>query len=113
MIAYDRSKHGQVAEKSGRHHRRHDGDIACFVPGFTVELKDRLIRSNILRPGPTDTLAIGQQPAEATARIVSTIPIGRMGGPDAVAKAALFLASDDPGFVTGIQPFFDGGRAQI
>jgi NAD(P)-dependent dehydrogenase (short-subunit alcohol dehydrogenase family) len=47
------------------------------------------------------------------ARIVSTIPMGPMGEPDEVAKAALFLASDDSSFVTAIELFVDGGRAQI
>ena len=46
-------------------------------------------------------------------RIVSTVPMGRMGEPDEIAKAALFLASDDSSFVTGIELFVDGGRAQI
>ena len=64
--------------------------IRCFVRGWTVELKDRRIRSNVLSPGPTDTPAIGQQPADAIARIVSTIPMGRMGAPDEIAKTALF-----------------------
>jgi NAD(P)-dependent dehydrogenase (short-subunit alcohol dehydrogenase family) len=78
-----------------------------------VELKDRRIRSNVLSPGPTETPAIGQQPADAIARIVSTIPMGRMGEPDEMAKAALFLASDDSSDVTGIELFVDGGRAHI
>jgi len=52
-------------------------------------------------------------PADAVARIVSTIPMGRMGKSDEIAKAALFLASDDSSFVTGIELFVDGGRAQI
>jgi NAD(P)-dependent dehydrogenase (short-subunit alcohol dehydrogenase family) len=49
------------------------------------------------------------------ARIVSTIPMGRIGEPEEVAKVALalFLASDDSSFVTGIELFVDGGRAQI
>ena len=47
------------------------------------------------------------------ARIVSTIPMGRMGKPEEVAKAALYLASDDSNFVTGIELFVDGGRAQV
>ena len=87
--------------------------IRCFVRGWTVELKDRRIRSNVLSPGPTDTPAIDQQPPDAIARIVSTIPMGRMGKPEEIAKAALFLASDDSSFVTGIELFVDGGRAQI
>jgi NAD(P)-dependent dehydrogenase (short-subunit alcohol dehydrogenase family) len=87
--------------------------IRNFVRGWTVELKDRRIRSNVLSPGPIDTPAIGQQPQDAIARILSTIPMGRMGEADEVAKAALFLASDDSSFVTGIELFVDGGRAQI
>src|ERR1700723_2304594 len=84
-----------------------------FVRAWTVELKDRRIRSNVLSPGPTDTPILDGQPADAIARIVSTIPMGRMGEPDEIARAALFLASDDSSFVTGIELFVDGGRAQI
>jgi NAD(P)-dependent dehydrogenase (short-subunit alcohol dehydrogenase family) len=51
--------------------------------------------------------------ADVIARIVSTIPMGRIGEPEEVAKVALFLASDDSSFVTGIELFVDGGRAQI
>ena len=87
--------------------------IRSFVRAWTVELKDRRIRSNVLSPGPTDTSLVTRQPVDAIARIVSTIPMGRMGEPDEIAKAALFLASDDSSFVTGIELFVDGGRAQI
>src|ERR1700722_8808789 len=87
--------------------------VRNFVRAWTVELKDRHIRSNVLSPGPTETPAIGQQPEDAIARIVSTIPMGRMGEADEIARAALFLASDDSSFVTGIELFVDGGRAQV
>jgi NAD(P)-dependent dehydrogenase (short-subunit alcohol dehydrogenase family) len=87
--------------------------VRNFVRTWTVELKDRRIRSNVLSPGPTETPAIGQQPADAIARLLSTIPMGRMGEADEIARAALFLASDDSSFVTGIELFVDGGRAQI
>ena len=87
--------------------------VRNFVRAWTVELKDRRIRSNVLSPGPTDTLIIDQQPADAIARIASTIPMGRMGEADEIAKAALFLASDDSSFVTGTELFVDGGRAQV
>jgi len=87
--------------------------VRNFVRAWTMELKDRRIRSNVLSPGPTETPAIGQQPADAMARMLSTIPMGRMGEADEIAKAALFLASDDSSFVTGIELFVDGGRAQV
>jgi NAD(P)-dependent dehydrogenase (short-subunit alcohol dehydrogenase family) len=87
--------------------------IRNFVRAWTVELKDRRIRSNVLSPGPTETPLVERSPTEAVARIVSTIPMGRMGSAEEIAKAALFLASDDSSFVTGIELFVDGGRAQI
>jgi NAD(P)-dependent dehydrogenase (short-subunit alcohol dehydrogenase family) len=87
--------------------------IRNFVRGWTVELKDRRIRSNVLSPGPIATPRSVAAPRETMQRLVSTIPMGRMGEPGEVAKAALFLASDDSSFVTGIELFVDGGRAQI
>jgi NAD(P)-dependent dehydrogenase (short-subunit alcohol dehydrogenase family) len=87
--------------------------IRNFVSGWTVELKDRRIRSNVLSPGPIATSLIVAQPQDAIDKIVSTVPMGRVGEPAEVAKAALFLASDDSSFVTGIELFVDGGRAQI
>ena len=87
--------------------------LRSFVRTWTSDLKDRHIRSNVVSPGPTDTPIVDGQPADAIARIVSTIPMGRMGDPDEIAKAALFLASDDSSFVTGIELFVDGGRGQV
>jgi NAD(P)-dependent dehydrogenase (short-subunit alcohol dehydrogenase family) len=87
--------------------------IRNFVRGWTVELKDRRIRSNVLSPGPTDTPLVARQSPDAIARIVSTVPLGRMGTSAEIAKAALFLASDDSSFVAGIELFVDGGRGQI
>jgi NAD(P)-dependent dehydrogenase (short-subunit alcohol dehydrogenase family) len=63
--------------------------------------------------GPTETPIIGQQPADAVAGIVSTIPMGRMGEADQIATAALFLASNDSSFVSRIELFVTGGSAQI
>jgi NAD(P)-dependent dehydrogenase (short-subunit alcohol dehydrogenase family) len=87
--------------------------LRSFVRTWTSDLKARHIRSNVISPGPTDTPAIDGQPEDAIARIVSTIPMGRMGEPDEIAKAVLFLASDDASFVTGIELFIDGGRGQV
>jgi NAD(P)-dependent dehydrogenase (short-subunit alcohol dehydrogenase family) len=86
--------------------------IRSFVRTSTAKLKDRRIRANVLSPGPVVTPQVALQPPEAIARIVSTVPMGRMAEPEEIAKVALFLASDDSSFVTGIE-FADGGRAQV
>jgi NAD(P)-dependent dehydrogenase (short-subunit alcohol dehydrogenase family) len=87
--------------------------IRSFVRTWTTDLKDRHIRSNVVSPGPINTPLVSRQAPDVIARIVSSIPMGRMGEPDEVAKAALYLASDDSSFVTGVELFVDGGRAQV
>jgi NAD(P)-dependent dehydrogenase (short-subunit alcohol dehydrogenase family) len=87
--------------------------IRSFVRTWTTDLKDRHIRSNVVSPGPINTQMPSRQSPDVIARIVSTVPMGRMGEPEEVAKAALFLASDDSSFVTGIELFVDGGRGQV
>jgi NAD(P)-dependent dehydrogenase (short-subunit alcohol dehydrogenase family) len=87
--------------------------IRSFARTWTTDLKDRHIRSNVVSPGPINSQMPTRQSPDVIARIVSTVPMGRMGEPEEVAKAALFLASDDSSFVTGIELFVDGGRAQI
>lgn len=87
--------------------------VRSFARSWTTDLKDRHIRVNVLSPGPTDTAILAPFPKEAIAHLVSTIPMGRMAAPDEIAKVALFLASDDSSFITGIELSVDGGVAQI
>ena len=87
--------------------------IRSLVRSWTSELKDRQIRANVISPGTIDTPILAPLPQEAIAQILSTVPMGRMGEPDEIAKAAVFLASDDSSYVTGIELFVDGGAAQI
>jgi len=93
--------------------------IRSFVRTWTVELKDRGIRVNSLSPGPVDTPMIeGQFATQAQAdqfkaAFAATIPLGRLGRPEELAAAALFLASSESSFVTGIDLCVDGGVAQI
>jgi len=84
-------------------------------------LKDRKIRVNVISPGPIETPLAkkvnGGETAEgwdaAVKRISQLVVLGRIGQPDEIAKPAVFLASDDSSFITGIELFVDGGIAQI
>ena len=87
--------------------------IRSFVRTWTMELKDRHIRSNVVSPGPIDTPIMAPLPADAIAQIVSSVPMGRIGQSDEIANAALFLASADSSFITGTELFVDGGLAQV
>jgi NAD(P)-dependent dehydrogenase (short-subunit alcohol dehydrogenase family) len=93
--------------------------IRSFARTWTVDLKQRRIRVNAISPGPIDTPGLSslvqtdEQFKQLKTSFVATMPLGRMGSPDEVAKAVSFLASDDSSFVTGIELFVDGGHAQI
>ena len=85
--------------------------IRSFARTWTAELKGK-IRVNVISPGTIDT-AIFDGAQELKDGFVSIIPMGRIGKPREIATAALFLASDDSSFVTGIELFVDGGTAQV
>jgi len=93
--------------------------VRSFARSWTVDLKDRRIRVNALSPGPIETPAMNglvqteDQLKEFKSGLVAAVPLGRLGDPDEIAKAAVFLASDDSSYVTGIELFVDGGMAQI
>ncbi len=87
--------------------------LRAFARVWTTELKDRKIRSNLLTPGPVNTPQIARLPREAINHVVSSVPLGRIAEVDEIASAALFLASDESAFVTGIELFVDGGAAQV
>jgi NAD(P)-dependent dehydrogenase (short-subunit alcohol dehydrogenase family) len=93
--------------------------VRSFARSWTVDLKQRKIRVNTLSPGPIDTPILDglgttrEERDQIVASFVAQVPMGRMGTSDEIAKVALFLASDDSSFVTGIELFVDGGMAQI
>jgi NAD(P)-dependent dehydrogenase (short-subunit alcohol dehydrogenase family) len=87
--------------------------VRNFVRSWTNDLKARHIRSNVVSPGPIDTPILDEQPQEAIDKIAATIPMGRLGRDEEVAKAVLFLASDDSSFCCGTELCVDGGRAQV
>jgi NAD(P)-dependent dehydrogenase (short-subunit alcohol dehydrogenase family) len=86
--------------------------VRSFARTWTAELKGK-IRVNVISPGTIDTAIFDGTPQELKDGFVSIIPMGRIGEPREIATAALFLASDDSSFVTGIELFVDGGTAQI
>jgi NAD(P)-dependent dehydrogenase (short-subunit alcohol dehydrogenase family) len=93
--------------------------VRSFARTWSVELKHRKIRVNAISPGMIDTPGLNglaqnkEQLEQFKTSFVSTIPLGRTGSPDEVAKAVSFLASDDSSYVNGIELFVDGGVAQV
>jgi NAD(P)-dependent dehydrogenase (short-subunit alcohol dehydrogenase family) len=87
--------------------------IRSFARSWTVDLKNRKIRVNAISPGLIETPMSAELSEQVKTNLVSTVPMGRMGRPDEIAKAVSFLASDDSSYITGIELFVDGGRAQI
>jgi len=88
--------------------------IRSFARTWIVDLKGRDIRVNVLSPGYTETPGLSHLMGEQDkAAAVATVPLGRIGVPDDLGKAAVFLASDDSAYITGIELFVDGGAAQI
>jgi NAD(P)-dependent dehydrogenase (short-subunit alcohol dehydrogenase family) len=87
--------------------------VRSFARTWIVDLKGRDIRINVLSPGVTDTPGLSAGMSEAyKASLVQQIPLARLGTPDDIAKAAVFLASDDSSFITGVEFSVDGGMAQ-
>jgi NAD(P)-dependent dehydrogenase (short-subunit alcohol dehydrogenase family) len=88
--------------------------VRSFARNWTADLKGQKIRVNVLSPGPTQTPGFDVFANEdVRGHLASIIPMGRLATSDEIAKAALFLASDDSSFVAGIELFVDGGSAAI
>ncbi|KMO28523.1 SDR family NAD(P)-dependent oxidoreductase [Methylobacterium aquaticum] len=94
--------------------------VRNFARTWILDLKERRIRVNVVSPGATRTPGLVGLAGEDTQKqqglldyLGSRIPLGRVGEPEEIAKAALFLASDEASFVNGVEFFVDGGQAQI
>jgi NAD(P)-dependent dehydrogenase (short-subunit alcohol dehydrogenase family) len=93
--------------------------LRSYTRTWTREFNDRGVRFNTLSPGPIDTPIMDAQAdspeaaAEIRATFAAAVPLNRMGRPEEIAAAALFLASDDSSFVAGAELSVDGGFAQV
>ena len=93
--------------------------VRSFARTWTTDLKERRIRVNAVSPGSTDTpglndlLASSPVGEERRKMISAIVPLGRFGTPDEIARAVVFLASDDSSYITGTELFVDGGFAQV
>jgi NAD(P)-dependent dehydrogenase (short-subunit alcohol dehydrogenase family) len=93
--------------------------VRSFARTWTTDLKDRGIRVNAVSPGTIDTpglsdlLASSETGQQRKKMISNSVPLGRFGTPDEIAKAVVFLASDDSSYITGTELFVDGGIAQV
>jgi NAD(P)-dependent dehydrogenase (short-subunit alcohol dehydrogenase family) len=95
--------------------------IRSFARSWTVDLKHRKIRVNAVSPGMISTpmlsgqgMGLGDEQVEQFKKsVLNSVPLGRVGNPDEIAKTVAFLASNDSSYITGIELFVDGGIAQI
>jgi NAD(P)-dependent dehydrogenase (short-subunit alcohol dehydrogenase family) len=93
--------------------------VRSFARTWTTDLKSRRIRVNAISPGSIDTPGFGELMASSEAgqqrlkMLTSIVPMGRLGRPEEIAVAVVFLASDDASFITGVELFVDGGFAQV
>jgi len=93
--------------------------VRSFARTWTTDLKDRRIRVNAVSPGSIDTpglsdlLASSDTGQQRLKMISNAVPLGRLGTPNEIAKAVVFLASDDSSYITGTELFVDGGFAQV
>jgi NAD(P)-dependent dehydrogenase (short-subunit alcohol dehydrogenase family) len=93
--------------------------VRSFARTWATDLKDRRIRVNAVSPGSTDTPGLSELFASSETgqqrlkMISNSVPLGRLGTPSEVAKAVVFLASDDSSYITGTELFVDGGFAQV
>jgi len=87
--------------------------LRSYARSWAAELAPRRIRVNVVAPGPTDTDMMAAVSEEMRQRLIAPIPLSRMARPDEVATAAVFLLSDEAGFITGAELCVDGGMRQV
>ncbi|OWL89205.1 SDR family NAD(P)-dependent oxidoreductase [Halopseudomonas aestusnigri] len=105
------SSTGAVTGEGPSHYVASKAGVMGLTRSLARELAPQKIRVNTIVPGPTDTPMMAGIPDEWMQSMVAAIPLGRLGQPAEIARAVVFLASDDASFVTGQNLTINGGSA--
>ena len=106
-IASNAGKMGSVI--AGVHYAASKAAVISLTKSFAQRLAPKGIRVNAVSPGPVQTRAVATMSPQDTERLRSNVPVGRIGTPEEIAAAVLFLASDQADFVAGEILDVDGG----
>lgn len=112
-IVNNDSIHGFVGKPGVSAYAASKGGVKLLTQTATSEYAAKGIRINNVNPGYIDTPLLAGMPEEAKQELIELHPIGRLGRPEEVAKAVLFLASDDASFISGASLLVDGGYTAV
>ena len=106
---------GLVGNPNGAAYGASKGAVRILTKATAAQYGQYGIRANSIHPGPIDTAMLGSQLPDPGARenSLEAIPLGRIGTPQEIAYGALYLASDESSYVTGVELPIDGGRVAI
>ena len=113
VIVNNDSIHGVAGKAGVGAYSAAKGGVKLLTQTASAEYAKEGIRINTVNPGYTDTPLLGGLPKDAKDELVALHPIGRLGRPEEIAKAVLFLASEDASFITGASLLVDGGYTAI
>ena len=104
------SVNGQSGQAGQANYAATKAGLIGFTKSLALEGASRNITANVVAPGYTETAMVGAVPPEALAQILKTVPAGRLATPAEIARAVVFLAADEAGFINGITLSINGGK---
>ena len=102
--------HGAKGQAGQTNYAASKAGLIGFTKSLALEGASRNITANVIAPGYTDTAMVSAVRPEVMEQILKTVPVGRLATPAEIARAVVFLASDDAGFITGITLSINGGK---
>jgi acetoacetyl-CoA reductase len=104
------SVNGQSGQFGQTNYAAAKAGLVGFSKSLALESASRGITVNVVAPGYTDTAMVAHVPAPVLQKIVESVPVGRLARPEEIARAIVFLASEEAGFITGATFSINGGR---